>query len=90
MNDNNDDLSEEEVVAIWQAINGLQPQLNHLPSLSRGQVISALLGIWVSQHWGVEHREELMQWTINGARDMAKMVDAGIVKPDLMGIKGNA
>jgi hypothetical protein len=84
------ELSAEEVAAIWQAVNHLQPQLDHLPNLSQGQVISALLGIWVSQHFGAEHREDLMQWTINGARDMAKMVDAGIVKPQLMGIEGNA
>jgi hypothetical protein len=90
MNDNDDDLSEEEVTAIWQAINDLQPRLDHLPSPARGQVISALLGCWVSQHWGAEHREELMQLTINAARDMAKMVDAGVVNPDLMGTKGNA
>jgi hypothetical protein len=84
------DLSAEEATAIWQAVNNLHPQLDGLPNLAQGQVISALLGIWVSQHHGIKHREELMQWAVKGALDMATMVDAGIIKPQIMGTAGNA
>jgi hypothetical protein len=84
------DLSPEATVAIWRAVCELKPQLDHLPNHAQGQVISALLGIWVAEHHGAGHREKLLHWAKNGARDMATMVDAGIIKPHNMGIKGNA
>ncbi len=84
------DIGPEDITAIWQAVNDLHPRLDHLPNAQRGQVISALLGLWVSQHHDEKHRDELMQWVVDAARSMATMVDAGLINPQVLGTKGNA
>jgi len=85
-----EELSQEEVLAIWGGLEQSQMILENLPSTAQGQVISGLLGIWVARHYCPEHREEFLKWAVECARGMVPMVDAGIVSVAKMGVAGNA